>query len=78
MEFPGEKLVIKLWETIADKGIGSLLKPWQIRREGRAFLDVRRDEMLALAQVEVDTASIRGGHQLLKATGELIDRHHRA
>ena len=74
MEFPGEKLVIKLWETIADKGIGSLLKPWQIRREGRAFLDVRCDEMLALAQVEIDTASIRGGHKLIKATGELVDR----
>lgn len=34
MDIPGEKLIIKLWETIADKGIGSLLKPWQIRREG--------------------------------------------
>ncbi len=74
MEFPGEKLVIKLWETIADKGIGSLLKPWQIRREGRAFLDVRRDEMLALAQAEVDIACIRGGHKLLKETGEFVDK----
>jgi len=51
MEIPGEKLIINLWETIADKGIGSLLKPWQIRREGRANLDVKREEMLALAQL---------------------------
>jgi hypothetical protein len=74
MEIPGEKLVIKLWETLADKGIGTLLKPWQIRREGRATVDVRRDEMLALAQAEVDAAAIRNGQKLLLPTGELVAR----
>lgn len=74
MEIPGEKLVIKLWETLADKGIGNLLKPWQIRREGRASTDVRREEMLALAQAERDVAAIRSGEKLLLPTGELVDR----
>ena len=61
MDWPGEKLVIRLWETVADKGIGSLLKPWQIRREGRAHLDVRREELLLLAQAEKDAEAIRSG-----------------
>lgn len=74
MEIPGEKLVIKLWETLTDKGIGNLLKPWQIRREGRASTDVRREELLALAQAERDVAAIRSGEKLLLPTGELVDR----
>ena len=74
MEIPGEKLVIKLWETLADKGIGSLLRPWQIRREGRATADVRREEMLALAQAEIDAAAIRSGKKTLLTNGELVER----
>ena len=73
MEIPGEKLIIKLWETIADKGIGSLLKPWQIRREGRANIDVKREEMLALAQAEADANAIRSGHKLLLITGDIAN-----
>jgi len=38
VEIPGEKLVLKLWDTIADKGIGSLLKPWPCR-----YRDTRLD-----------------------------------
>lgn len=74
MEIPGEKLVIKLWETLADKGIGNLLKPWQIRREGRASVEVRRDELLALAQAESDVAAIRSGQKMLLPSGDLVDR----
>lgn len=74
MEIPGEKLIIKLWETIADRGIGSLLKPWQIRREGRANLEVRRDEILALAQAEADAVAIRSGRKLLMVSGEIVNR----
>jgi hypothetical protein len=61
MNFPGEKLVIKLWETVAEKGIGSLFKPWQIRREGRASIDLKREELLAIAQAENDAEKIRRG-----------------
>jgi hypothetical protein len=74
MDIPGEKLLIKLWETIADKGIGSLLKPWQIRREGRAAIGVRRDELLTLAQSEVDAAAIRSGQKLLLPDGTLSNQ----
>lgn len=74
MEIPGEKLIIKLWETIADKGIGSLLRPWQIRREGRANLDVRREEMLALAQAGADADAIRSGRKLLLVSGEIVNQ----
>ena len=74
MEIPGEKLVIKLWDTLADKGIGSLLRPWQIRREGRATVDVRREELLALAQAEIDAEAIRSGNKILLANGDLVDR----
>lgn len=74
MEIPGEKLIIKLWDTIADKGIGNLLRPWQMRREGRAAIEIRREEMLALAQAESDASQIRSGRKLLSVTGELIER----
>lgn len=73
MNWPGEQLLIKLWETLADKGVGGLLKPWQLRREGRAVADVRRDEMLMLAQAERDAAAIRSGSaQLVESNSRLI------
>jgi len=74
MDIFGEKLIIKLWDSIADKGIGSLLKPWQIRREGRALNDVRREDLLALAQAEVDAAAIRSGQKLLLPDGTLLNQ----
>jgi hypothetical protein len=65
VEAPGEKLVIRLWETVAEKGIGSLLRPWQIRREGRAQIDLRREELLMLAEAEKDAHEIRSGRKSL-------------
>lgn len=64
MDFPGEKLVIRLWETVADKGVGNLFKPWQMRREGRASIELKRDELLAIAQAECDAELIRKGEYL--------------
>ena len=72
MDFPGEKLVIKLWETIAEKGIGSLLSPWQTIREGRARNEVRRQELLMLAQAERDAADLRAGKKELRPDGTLL------
>lgn len=66
MEFPGEKLVIKMWETLADKGIGSLLKPWKIVREGRAHNEVSRARLLEIAQAERYMEDIRSGKKQLK------------
>jgi len=66
MVWPGERLIIRLWETLSEKGVGSLLKPWQIKREGIAHLEVRRVELLALAQTEKDAEDIRTGHKRLE------------
>ena len=72
MDFPGEKLVIKLWETLTEKGIGSLLSPWQTVREGKARNEVRRQELLLLAQAEMDAADIRAGRRRLASNGQLL------
>ena len=56
-----EKLLVAVWETLADRGIGRLLLPWQMRREGRAAADVERDKMLVLAQAEREVDAIRRG-----------------
>lgn len=74
MDMPGEKLIIKMWETISDKGIGGLLKPWQIRREGRANIDVRCEEILALAQAERDVAAIRSDQKSLLNSPEIVSQ----
>ena len=61
MDYPGEKLLIKLWETLAEKGVGSLLEPWQAKRVGKAQTEIRRSEILALAQAEREAEQIRSG-----------------
>lgn len=66
MGWPGEQLIIRLWETLSEKGVGSLLKPWQIRREGIAHLELRRAEVLALTQTEKDAEDIRTGQKRLE------------
>ena len=71
MEMPGEKLIIKLWETLAEKGIGSLLRPWQVKREGRARNEVRREELLTMAQLELEVADIRAGRKRFDLPGSV-------
>jgi len=61
MDCPGEKLLLKMWETLAEKGIGSLLAPWQEKRMGVARAEVRRKEMLLLAQAEIEVNLIQSG-----------------
>ena len=75
MEFPGEKLVIRLWDTVFDKGIGGLLSPWQTRRSGRAQSDVQRNDLLVLAQTERDVADIRSGRTTLTPDSQLLEPH---
>lgn len=74
----GEKLVTKIWETVARDGVGALAAPWQIKREGRARLEVRRQEMITLAQAEKDAEGIRHGTKKLLPDGtvhDLIEQH---
>lgn len=76
MEFnliPGEKLLIKLWDTIAEKGIGSLLKPIQARRMGTSAAEVKRLSSLMAAQTKIDVASIQSGKKVLLPNGKLED-----
>ncbi|MDE0127988.1 MAG: DUF2806 domain-containing protein [Gammaproteobacteria bacterium] len=72
MEFPGEKLVIRLWDTV-ERGLGGLLRPWQIRRTGRARIDVRREEQLKLAQTEQDIQDIQSGRKIFNENGQVIE-----
>lgn len=71
MDFPGEKLVIKLWETLAEKGIGSLLRPWQIRREGKARIDVQKEAIVAITEAEILAEEIRSGRAAFR-NGALV------
>jgi hypothetical protein len=61
MDYPGEKLLLKMWETLAEKGVGSLLVPWQEKRVAEARTEIRRKEMLILAQAEREVESIKSG-----------------
>ena len=57
----GEKLLIKLWDSIIDKGIGGLLTPWQILRTSDARIEARRRETLLMADAEQKAEGIRKG-----------------
>ena len=67
----GEKLLTKIWRTVAGDGIAGLAAPWQIKREGRAHVEVQRQEMLTLAQSEKDAEDIRHGKKKLLRDGTL-------
>lgn len=71
IDWPGEQLVMKLWETLAEKGMGKLLTPWQIKREGRARNQVRKEELIMLAQTEAYANEIRCGRQRLTSDNSL-------
>ena len=73
MDAPGEKLLQRFWETVAEKGVGGLLRPWQIRRTGRARIDVRREDRLALAQASADAEEIRSGRKRFTAEHQLVE-----
>jgi len=71
--FPGERLLIKIWQTVSDRGIGGLLSPWHIKRMGKARAEVRRLEILTLAQAQRDANDILGGRKSLDESGRLIE-----
>ncbi|MDD2274161.1 MAG: DUF2806 domain-containing protein [Desulfuromonadaceae bacterium] len=71
MDYPGEKLLLKLWDTLAEKGIGSLLKPWQEKRVARARHEIRREELLTLAQAKKEVEAIKSGKAVYSKNGEV-------
>ena len=68
---PDGGLYGKIWDTI-HKGLGYAFRPSRIRREGRAAVEVRRDEMLMLAQAERDVERIKMGELELLPDGRLV------
>lgn len=68
----GDKLRIKMWETLFDKGLGALLRPWQIKREGRAKVGVMSYEKLLLAQAEMDLKEINKGTKRFLPDGKIV------
>ena len=72
MDLPGEKLVIRLWETLAEKGIGALLRPWQMVREGRAQIRLLREQTVTLAQARRDADDILTGRATLDEHSNLV------
>jgi hypothetical protein len=72
VQMPGETLIAKLWETLVDKGIGNLIKPSKMRREGKAHIDVKRSEILILAQATRDAEAIRKGELTVCPSGLLL------
>jgi hypothetical protein len=56
---PGEKLIIKMWDSLIDKGIGGLIEPWQIRRKSDAKAYSIAKQMLILAQAQADAEKIK-------------------
>lgn len=59
-------MVTKLWKTLELNKIGILLlKPWIIRREGRAILELQKDAKLRLAQTEKEVEGIKNGNLIL-------------
>ena len=78
LALPGEKLLLRLWETVAEKGVSASVRPWQMRREGRALADVRREDSLSLAQTERDAEDIRSGRKSFDASHQLVEFHGQA
>ena len=72
MNAPGEKLLIRLWDTL-ERALGGLMSPWQIRRIGQARAAAQRDGMLALAQAERDIEEIRFGRKVFTADWQLVE-----
>lgn len=71
MDYPGEKLLLKMWETLAEKGVGSLLAPWQEKRVAEARTEIRRKEMLILAQAEREVESIKAGDSTVRIKSDV-------
>jgi hypothetical protein len=63
----------KIWETLDKFGSG-VLAPKQVRRVGRATNEMKREEILMVAQTEREIEAIKAGRKTFDvSTGRLID-----
>lgn len=72
INWPGEKLLIKLLDTLKE-GVGASFRPWQIKREEAARIESRRRERLLLETTEREANSIRSGEKILDSNWRLIE-----
>lgn len=72
MYIPGEKSIIKMWDSLVDRGIGGLLSPHQTRRQGKAETDAKAYEIRALAQAKADAEEILSGRKKIDTEGALV------
>ncbi len=70
----GEKLLIKMWETLTEKGIGTLLEPWHKARMSKVELEAKKNEIIVLANAERQALDIKNNHVQLTLTN--IDELH--
>ena len=69
---PGEKLLLAYGRPSLKEPSALCCVPWQMRREGRALADGRREDALILAQTERDVEDIRSSRKSFD--GELSTR----
>jgi hypothetical protein len=72
MEFPGEQLVAKLWDSLVDKGVGGLLTPWSMPRKGRPAIDIKAEEIVAIARAEREADDIRAAAVIQFSAGRFF------
>lgn len=53
------KLLEKMWDTIVDKGISALLRPWQMKRENKARLECLREEKLETIKINNEAKQLQ-------------------
>ena len=66
------KLSLRLLETLETSLVG-FLAPWQMRRKGRAKLDLQRDRQLLAAQTKWDIEDIKHGRKQFTLDYRLVD-----
>ena len=52
-------LLEKMWDTIVDKGISALLRPWQMKRENKARLECLREEKLETIKINNEAKQLQ-------------------
>lgn len=71
MELPGEKLLIKLCDVLAE-GLGAVARPWLTRRNSRADADAMRTRRLAQEKLRHDLKDVRAGRTQIDSSYRLI------
>lgn len=52
-------LLEKMWDTLVNKGVSALLRPWQMKRENKARLECIRDEKLEMIKIDNEAKQLQ-------------------